>query len=207
MRDVRKGAVWAALGIGIALIGGIISFIEDLISSIELGTKNIGSLISIIGLVIQLIGVKKLSDNAQNEKDIFKNCILSGIFQLFALFVPIIILLYFVDGTSAITSFFINISIYEVEISHKLADIGISAWSVVIISFFVFAILTVIKSYKYLKSISIEYNIPLMKYVAIGYIFGFLLIPIFGIGLVILFVTFIVNIYAYLQIEKNRYLI
>jgi len=47
----------------------------------------------------------------------------------------------------------------------------------------------------------------MMKHVAIGYVVGYLLIPLFGIGILILVATSIVKIYAYLQIGKNRDLI
>ncbi|HNW67016.1 MAG TPA: hypothetical protein PKO10_07435, partial [Aliarcobacter cryaerophilus] len=64
-------------------------------------------------------------------------------------------------------------------------------------------ILSIIKFYKALNSIGIEYNVPLMQLVAKGYIVGIVLVPLFGLGYLILFVAFIAKIFAYLKIEKQ----
>ena len=44
--------------------------------------------------------------------------------------------------------------------------------------------------------------LPLMKLVAKGYVIGIILVPLLGIGYLILFITFILKIFAYLKIEK-----
>lgn len=42
-----------------------------------------------------------------------------------------------------------------------------------------------------------------MQLVAKGYIVGIVLVPLFGLGYLILFVAFIAKIFAYLKIEKQ----
>ena len=62
--------------------------------------------------------------------------------------------------------------------------------------------MNIIKMYKAINYIGIEYNVPLMKLVAKGYVIGIILVPLLGIGYLILFITFILKIFAYLKIEK-----
>jgi len=189
MSDVRKGVIWAACGVAINTIGEIIPIIGDLFS--------------IMGFIMEFIGIKKLSRNAQNEKGILKNFILSVIFVVLALFTPMTIIGFLAPDATIVFS---NTYVGDIDFMKVLNDIfhmGIYIFSIIATVFIVFGVFAIVTTYKYLKSISIEYNVPLMKYVAIGYIVGFFLIPLFGIGLLILFATSVVKIYAYLQIGKK----
>jgi len=186
--DVRKGVIWAALGVAINSMGEIIPIIGDLFS--------------IIGFIMEFIGIKKLSDNAQNDKGILKNFILSVIFVVLALFTPMTIIGFLVPDPEILLFTYVG-DIDFMKVLNDIFHMGIGIFSIVATVFIVFGVFAIVTTYKYLKSISVEYNVPLMKYVAIGYIVGFFLIPLFGIGLLILFVTSIVKIYAYLQIGKK----
>ena len=83
------------------------------------------------------------------------------------------------------------------------AGIGMGGMFFGIFIYLGFAIYGVIKMYKAINSIGIEYNVPLMKLVAKGYVIGIILVPLLGIGYLILFITFILKIFAYLKIEKQ----
>mgnify|MGYP003502188698 FL=1 len=81
--------------------------------------------------------------------------------------------------------------------------VGIGTMIFGFVVYIIFGILSIIKFYKALNSIGIEYNVPLMQLVAKGYIVGIVLVPLFGLGYLILFVAFIAKIFAYLKIEKQ----
>lgn len=59
--EARKGAVFGAIGSGLTFFT-IIPFI--------------GFLFGFIGVILEIFGIKKLSDNAKNDRDIFKNIFL-----------------------------------------------------------------------------------------------------------------------------------
>jgi len=168
--DVRKGAVYTAIGSGMLLLTII---------------PYIGILFAIFGVMLEFLGIKKLSCNAKNEKSIFKNFIFSYLLILIAIIL-------FMIGMIA------NIGLFFNPFSNSLSSTGL----MLIVVSFIAIILSVIFIYKYLTSISVEYNVPLMKSIGIGYIVGTILVPLFGIGFFILVIVHIAKIVTYLNIEK-----
>jgi len=168
--DVRKGAVYSAIGSGMLLLTII---------------PYAGILFAVLGVMLEFLGIKKLSCNAKNEKNIFKNFIFSYILVLVAVIL----------STIGIIS---NIGSFFNPFNSSFNTTG----SMLIVASFIAIILSVILIYKYLTSISVEYNIPLMKSIAIGYIVGIILVPLFGIGFLILLIVHIAKIVTYLNIEK-----
>ena len=174
-REARKGAVFAAIGSGLTFLS-IIPFL--------------GILFLIVGIVLEFIGIKKLSDNAPKQRDIFINFIWG--------YGAIIV------GT-VIMTMILGASMLGSAMSMHSGDgpsIGMGGMFFGIFIYLGFAIYGVIKMYKAINSIGIEYNVPLMKLVAKGYVIGIVLVPLFGIGYLVLFITFILKIFAYLKIEK-----
>lgn len=177
--EARKGAVFAAIGSGLMFLT-IVPFL--------------GVLFAIAGVVLEILGVKKLSDNAQNEKDIFKNFIW-GIIA--------IVIGSLVFGIVVGVATFGSILSMDDNLNFGAgAGVGIFSMVVGILVYLAFAIFGVIKMYKSLNSIGAEYNVPLMQLVAKGYIAGIVLVPLFGIGYLILFAVYVAKIFAYLKIEK-----
>lgn len=175
--EARKGAVFAAIGSGFMFLTIV---------------PILGILFVIAGFILEILGVKKLSDNAKNEKDIFKNFVWGYVAILIGT-----ILLTFIIGASALGGM--------ISMDDSLdfgTSVGIGGMIFGFIIYFVFAIYGVIKMYKSLNSIGAEYNVSLMQLVAKGYVAGIVLVPFFGIGYLILFVVYIAKIFAYLKIEK-----
>jgi len=168
--DVRKGAVYSAIGSGMLLLTII---------------PYAGILFAVLGVMLEFLGIKKLSCNAKNEKNIFKNFIFSYILVLVAVIL----------STIGIIS---NIGTFFNPFNSSFNTTGL----IFVLVSFIAIIFSAILIYKYLTSIGAEYNIPLMKYVAIGYIVGVVLTPLFGIGLFILIIVHFAKIIAYLNIEK-----
>lgn len=177
--ETRKGAVFAAFGVGISFFA-IIPFI--------------GTIFLIGGIILELFGVYKLSENSKKEKNIFKNMIMAYVFILI--------------GTIAMT-LFAGAGILGGQMSslnsHNLdMSVGMSMGGVAIgiIVYLVFGVLSIMKMYKSLNSIGIEYNVDLMRLTAKVYVAGILLVPVFGIGFIILLAYNIMKILSYLKIEK-----
>jgi|GEM_PF-1423485 len=186
--DVRRGAVYAAIGSGMLLLTII---------------PIIGILCAVIGVILEFLGIKKLSDNAKSEKNIFKNFIFSYILILIAA------ILLTIGSISSISIFF------------NLFNSSFNATGFILVGF-IALIFGVILMDKYLTSIGLEYNVPLMKYIAIEYRVGMILTPLYGIdimltplsgigmilmtlsgiGFIILLIAHIAKIVTYLNIEK-----
>ena len=154
----------------------------------------LGILFLIAGIVLEFMGVKKLSDNAPKQRDIFINFIWGyGAIIVGTILMTIIMGAGMLGGAMSMNSSgFDNFG----------AGIGMGGMFFGIFIYLGFAIYGVIKMYKAINSIGIEYNVPLMKLVAKGYVIGIILVPLLGIGYLILFITFILKIFAYLKIEK-----
>ena len=178
--ESRKGAVYGAIGSGLTFFS-IIPFL--------------GILFLIAGIVLEFMGVKKLSDNAPKQRDIFINFIWGyGAIIVGTILMTIIMGAGMLGGAMSMNSSgFDNFG----------AGIGMGGMFFGIFIYLGFAIYGVIKMYKAINSIGIEYNVPLMKLVAKGYVIGIILVPLLGIGYLILFITFILKIFAYLKIEKQ----
>lgn len=175
--EARKGAVYAAIGSGLMFLAII---------------PVLGALLVIVGFVLEIMGVKKLSDNAQNDRDIFKNFIWG--------FIAIIVgsLIFGIVAGAAVFG-----SVLSMDSSLEFGTgVGIFGMVVAVLIYLAFAIYGVLKMYKSLNSIGTEYNVPLMKLVAKGYVIGIVLVPLFGLGYLILFAVYIAKIFAYLKIEK-----
>lgn len=176
--DTRKGAVYAAGGV-------IISFFTII--------PFLGVIFAAAGLVLELIGVKKLSDNAKIEKDIFKNMLFAIILGLIGIF-----LMYIIIGASAVGS----MATLSMDETGSLFGAGFGIGSVIGILIFIgFSIVSVLKMFKSLKSIANEYKVSLLGIAAWLYLAGIILMPL-GIGFLILFAFNIVKIIGYLKIEK-----
>ncbi|CAM3979954.1 DUF996 domain-containing protein [Arcobacter cloacae] len=176
--DTRKGAVFAAIGVGISFLGIL---------------PAIGVLFLIIGLVLELVGVYKLSENAKNNKDIFKNMILGYVLVFIGSIVMSLIMgAGMIGGLSSFNQNSLDLGV----------GIGMGGMIVGILVYVAFGIASIIKMYKALNCIGLEYNISLMQTSAKVYIAGILLIPFFGIGFLILLIFNIMKIFAYLKIEK-----
>lgn len=176
--DVRKGAVFAAIGVGISFLGII---------------PIIGVLFLILGLVLELVGVYKLSNNAKTEKDIFKNMVLGYILVLVGSVVMSLIM-----GAGMLG----GIASLDQNSSDLGFGIGMGGMVIGVLVYIAFAIASIVKMYKALNSIGLEYNVSLMQTSAKVYIAGILTIPLFGIGFLILLIFNIMKIFAYLKIEK-----
>lgn len=176
--DVRKGAVFAAIGVGISFFG-IIPFV--------------GVLFLILGLVLELVGVYKLSNNAKTQKDIFKNMVLGYILVLVGSVVMSLIM-----GAGMLG----GIASFDQNSSDLGFGIGMGGMVIGVLVYIAFAIASIIKMYKALNSIGLEYNVSLMQTSAKVYIAGILTIPLFGIGFLVLLIFNIMKIFAYMKIEK-----
>lgn len=176
--DVRKGAVFAAIGVGISFLGII---------------PIVGVLFLILGLVLELVGVYKLSNNAKTEKDIFKNMVLGYILVLVGSVVMSLIM-----GAGMLG----GIASLDQNSSDLGFGIGMGGMVIGVLVYIAFAIASIVKMYKALNTIGLEYNVSLMQTSAKVYIAGILTIPLFGIGFLILLIFNIMKIFAYLKIEK-----
>ena len=176
--DVRKGAVFAAIGVGISFLGII---------------PIVGVLFLILGLVLELVGVYKLSNNAKTEKDIFKNMVLGYILVLVGSVVMSLIM-----GAGMLG----GIASLDQNSSDLGFGIGMGGMVIGVLVYIAFAIASIVKMYKALNTIGHEYNVSLMRTSAKVYIAGILTIPLFGIGFLILLIFNIMKIFAYLKIEK-----
>lgn len=145
----------------------------------------IGILLLIIGFVLEGFGIKTLSDNAKKDKNIFKNYIFAIVFFLIGS-----IFLVFVMGAGFVMG------------AASTQAAGWTTFGLGILAYIVLGILAIIRFYKVFNSIGDEYNVPLMKIVAKAYVAGICLVPVFGIGILVLIVASIVKIFAYLKIEK-----
>lgn len=145
--EARKGAVFGAIGSGLTFFT-IIPFI--------------GFLFGFIGVILEIFGIKKLSDNAKNDRDIFKNYIFGVIFLLVGTVLMGIIMGAGLVGSMASMDMNSNFG----------AGVGIGTMIFGFVVYIIFGILSIIKFYKALNSIGIEYNVPLMQLVAKGYIVG-----------------------------------
>ncbi|PRM98548.1 DUF996 domain-containing protein [Aliarcobacter cryaerophilus] len=173
--EARKGAVFAAIGSGLTFLSII---------------PILGILFLVGGIILEFIGVKKLSDNAPKQRDIFINFIWGyGAIILGTVIMTMIL------GASMIGG--------AMNMDNAGSGIGMGGMFFGIFIYLGFAIYGVIKMYKAINSIGIEYNVSLMKLVAKGYVIGIVLVPLFGIGYLVLFITFILKIFAYLKIEKQ----
>jgi len=168
--DVRKGAVYTAIGSGMLLLTII---------------PYVGILFAVLGVMLEFLGIKKLSCNAKNEKNIFKNFIFSYILVLIAIILSTIGIL-------------TNIGTFFNPFNSSFNTTGL----IFVLISFIAIIFSAILIYKYLTSIGVEYNVPLMKYIAIGYIVGTILVPLLGIGFFILIIVHFAKIVTYLNIEK-----
>lgn len=176
--EVRKGAVFAAVGVGISFLG-IIPFV--------------GVLFLILGLVLELVGVYKLSNNAKTHNDIFKNMVLGYILVLVGSVVMSLIL-----GAGMLG----GLASFDQNSADLGFGIGVGGMIIGVLVYIAFAIASIIKMYKALNSIGLEYNVSLMQTSAKVYIAGILTIPLFGIGFLILLIFNIMKIFAYMKIEK-----
>lgn len=174
----RKGAILATIG-SILTFLGVIPFI--------------GIIFFIIGLILESFGMKKLSDNAIKERNIFRNFFLGYVAIIFGNILIVIILNSSVIGET-------------ISISNKIFDdfttsIKIGGIIFGIIVYLIFTTYGIIKIYKAINSIGVEYNVSLMQLVAKGYVAGIVFIPLLEIGYFILLITFIIKIIAYLKID------
>jgi len=158
-----EGATIAAVGSGVALLGAI---------------PYVGALFSMAGIILELVGVKKLS-NAVNNKSIFSNMLWGLIFSFIASMVLLI-------GT-----FFGVISG------------SVTAMVVVGIIFLAFAISSAIKTFRAYRDLGIEYNLPIFKTSAWLFVVGIITTPII-IGLLFLLAHQICNIIGYMSIRKDK---
>ena len=169
--EVKKGAIFAAIGSGIMILS-LIPILEAII---------------FVGAIFELIGVKKLSNNAQIDKKIFKNMLYSYIFLAFSLifiFVAIIIV--------SIPSSPNNIG-FETNTLTTEKIVGIIVGGTISI---IFIILSIIKMYKSINSIAKEYKNSLMQMSAKLYIASFVMIAM------LIIVFFILGAFSMITIEE-----
>lgn len=176
--EARKGGVYAAIGAGVSFFSWF---------------PVIGIVLFVVGLVLEILGVKKLSDNATAQRDIFKNFILAMVLAVVGLLVA-----FFIGGAGIVGG-----AASLASESSTGFGVGMGAIVVAAIVYIGFAIASIIKMYKSLNAIAIEYGVSLMSLAAKIYVAGILLLPIFGIGYFLLLIFLVLKIVAYLKIDKN----
>lgn len=168
--ESKQNGTTAAIGAGL----GILNLIP-----------GVGTVFWIVGMVVELFGVKKLAD-AVNRKDIFDHMLWGTIYGV-AGAVMAIIVGFMGFGITAImgggdSSFGVGIAI-----------------AVILMLFFIIA--SVVKLYKALAGLGEAYGVGLLKTAAVLYVAGILTIPVFGLGFLILVASMICKIIGYLNIK------
>ncbi|HIP89689.1 MAG TPA: DUF996 domain-containing protein, partial [Thermococcus paralvinellae] len=175
-------------------IGAILALIGDAIPKLGLG-----SVLSIVGIVLILLAVKEIADEAGDET-IFKNYLISFILQVGA-FVALIIAIVAVLGTSIIAMG--GPRAFE----HEMQDFGaiMAIIGSILVGFIIFWILFSLGSYYLKKSYELiaEYtDVDLFKTTGLLYFIGALTLIIL-IGLLIILVARILEIVAYFSLPEE----
>jgi len=182
---LSQAKTYGGIGAILALIGGAI--------------PKLGSVLSIVGIVLILLAVKEIADEAGDET-IFKNYLISFILQVGA-FVALIIAIVAVLGTSIIAMG--GLRAFE----HEMQDFGaiMAIIGSILVGFIIFWILFSLGSYYLKKSYELiaEYtDVDLFKTTGLLYFIGALTLIIL-IGLLIILVARILEIVAYFSLPEE----
>ncbi|AHF80052.1 DUF996 domain-containing protein [Thermococcus paralvinellae] len=182
---LSQAKTYGGVGAILALIGGAV--------------PKLGSVLSIVGIVLILLAVKEISDEAGDEA-IFKNYLISFVLQVGA-FVALIIAIIAVLGTSIIAMG--GPRAFE----HEMQDFGaiMAIIGSILVGFIIFWILFSLGSYYLKKSYELiaEYTgVDLFKTTGLLYFIGALTAIIF-IGLLIILVARILEIVAYFSLPEE----
>jgi len=182
---LSQAKTYGGIGAILALIGGAI--------------PKLGSVLSIVGIVLILLAVKEIADEVGDET-IFKNYLISFILQVGA-FVALIIAIVAVLGTSIIAMG--GPRAFE----HEMQDFGaiMAIIGSILVGFIIFWILFSLGSYYLKKSYELiaEYtDVDLFKTTGLLYFIGALTLIIL-IGLLIILVARILEIVAYFSLPEE----
>lgn len=182
---LSQAKTYGGIGAILALIGGAI--------------PKLGSVLSIVGIVLILLAVKEIADEVGDET-IFKNYLISFILQVGA-FVALIIAIVAVLGTSIIAMG--GPRVFE----HEMQDFGaiMAIIGSILVGFIIFWILFSLGSYYLKKSYELiaEYtDVDLFKTTGLLYFIGALTLIIL-IGLLIILVARILEIVAYFSLPEE----
>lgn len=182
---LSQAKTYGGIGAILALIGGAI--------------PKLGSVLSIVGIVLILLAVKEIADEVGDEA-VFKNYLISFILQVGA-FVALIIAIVAVLGTSIIAMG--GPRAFE----HEMQDFGaiMAIIGSILVGFIIFWILFSLGSYYLKKSYELiaEYtDVDLFKTTGLLYFIG-ALTSIILIGLLIILVARILEIVAYFSLPEE----
>ena len=182
---LSQAKTYGGIGAILALIGGAI--------------PKLGSVLSIVGIVLILLAVKEIADEVGDET-IFKNYLISFILQVGA-FIALIIAIIAVLGTS------IMIMGGPRAFEHEMQDFGaiMAIIGSILVGFIIFWILFSLGSYYLKKSYELiaEYtDVDLFKTTGLLYFIGALTLIIL-IGLLIILVARILEIVAYFSLPEE----
>ncbi|MBO8173927.1 MAG: DUF996 domain-containing protein [Thermococcus sp.] len=182
---LSQAKTYGGIGAILALIGGAV--------------PKLGSALSIVGIVLILLAVKEISDEAGDEA-IFKNYLISFILQIGA-FIALIIAIVAVLGTSIIMMG--GPRAFE----HEMQDFGtiMTIIGSILVGFIIFWILFSLGSYYLKKSYELiaEYTgVDLFKTTGLLYFIG-ALTAIILIGLLVILVARILEIVAYFSLPEE----
>lgn len=182
---LSQAKTYGGIGAILALIGGAI--------------PKLGSVLSIVGIVLILLAVKEIADEVGDET-IFKNYLISFILQVGA-FVALIIAIVAVLGTS------IMVMGGPRAFEHEMQDFGaiMAIIGSILVGFIIFWILFSLGSYYLKKSYELiaEYtDVDLFKTTGLLYFIGALTLIIL-IGLLIILVARILEIVAYFSLPEE----
>ena len=180
-----QARTYGGIGAILALIGGAV--------------PKLGSVLSIVGIVLILLAVKEISDETGDEA-IFKNYLISFILQIGA-FLALIIAIVVVLGTSILMMG--GPGAFE----HEMQDLGavVAIIGSIFVGFIIFWILFSVGSYYLKKSYELiaEYTgVDLFKTAGLLYFIG-AVTAIIIIGLLIIFVARILEIVAYFSLPEE----
>jgi len=182
---LSQAKTYGGIGAILALIGGAIS--------------KFGGALSIVGIVLILLAVKEIADEAGDEA-IFKNYLISFVLQIGA-FLALIIAIMTVLGTSVIAMG--GPRAFEHEMQNFEAMMAIIGS--ILVGFIIFWILFSLGSYYLKKSYELiaEYtDVDLFKTTGLLYFIG-ALTAIILVGFLIIFVARILEIVAYFSLPEE----
>ncbi len=182
---LSQAKTYGGIGAILALIGGAIS--------------KFGGALSIVGIVLILLAVKEIADEAGDEA-IFKNYLISFVLQIGA-FLALIIAIMTVLGTSVIAMG--GPRAFEHEMQNFEAMMAIIGS--ILVGFIIFWILFLLGSYYLKKSYELiaEYtDVDLFKTTGLLYFIG-ALTAIILVGFLIIFVARILEIVAYFSLPEE----
>ena len=157
------GSIMAAVGSGVSLLGAI---------------PYVGIFFSIVGIVLELVGVKKLS-NAVNNPSIFSNMLWG-------------LILAYISSVILLAGAFFGI------VGGGMPIIVVGA-----VVFLILAISSAIKTFRAYRDLGVEYNVSIFKTSAWLFVIGVITMPIV-IGVLFMLAHQICNIIGYLSIKKSR---